>query len=384
MKIVMTLMVRDEADIVGAMLAHHRNQGIDHVLVTDNGSVDGTSDILRAFEDEGFVTTWNDPVHRKQQHSTVTKMARFAAEELGADWVVNADADEFWVARDPAATVRSVLEGVAVAIPYLTVPVVNLTGPPARDGSGLSRLRYRDGRGADDLRRTGIPFHPTADAVHRGHPEVEVSQGNHFVSAPGWGEGIFSDAIEVLHLPWRSWRQYEHKVRIAGEAYTANPDLTPSPRHHGMQDYRRLLDDRLLEAYVAKHPTADEMTRFLADGSMTREDRLAPLAAAAPRGYRPDDLFEPTDEHALSAAGRKYAMLEATADARFLEMRERADAADRERERVVRDRDEQLAVLAAERDRLAVLLHEARNRKAARAADRVNAVTRAVLHRPKA
>ena len=379
----MTLMVRDEADIVGAMLAHHRDQGIDHVLVTDNGSIDGTSDILRAFEEEGFITTWNDPVHRKQQHSTVTKMARHAAEHLGADWVVNADADEFWVAKDPGATVRSALEQVADTVPFLTVPVVNLTGPPARNGSGLSRLQYRDHRGAEDLRRTGIPFHPTADAVHRAHADVEISQGNHFVSAPGWGDGVVLDTIEVLHLPWRSWRQYERKVRIAGEAYAANPDLTPSPRHHGMQDYRRLLDDRLLEAYVAKHPTAEELAEFVADGSLIRDDRLAPLAATTPRGYRADELFDPAEERALNASGRKYALLEATADARFLEMRARAVDAENERDRMVRDCDERLALLAADRDRLASLLHEAQNRRAARAADRVNAMARAVLHRSK-
>lgn len=379
----MTLMVRDEADIVGAMLAHHRDQGVDHVLVTDNGSIDGTSDILRAFEDEGFVTVWNDPVHRKQQYSTVTKMARHAAVQLGADWVVNADADEFWIGKDPGATVRSALEHVADTVPFLTVPVINLTGPPAKDGSGLSRLQYRDQRREEDLRRTGIPFHPTADAVHRGHADVEISQGNHFVSAPGWGEGVVSDAIEVLHLPWRSWRQYERKVRISGEAYAANPDLTPSPRHHGMQDYRRLLDDRLLDAYVAKHPSAEELAAFVADGSLIRDERLAPLAATAPRGYRADVLFDPAEERALLASGRKFARLEATADARLLEMRTRVANAEDERDRAIRDCDERVARLEADRDRLAAQLHEAQNRRAARAADRVNAMTRAVLHRPK-
>jgi hypothetical protein len=212
---------------------------------------------------------------------------------------------------------------------------------------------------------------------------VEISQGNHFVSAPGWGEGVVSDAIEVLHLPWRSWRQYERKVRISGEAYAANPDLTPSPRHHGMQDYRRLLDDRLLDAYVAKHPSAEELAAFVADGSLIRDERLAPLAATAPRGYRADVLFDPAVERALLASGRKFARLEATADARLLEMRTRVANAEDERDRAIRDCDERVARLEADRDRLAAQLHEAQNRRAARAADRVNAMTRAVLHRPK-
>ena len=33
----MTLVVRNEADILGANLDYHPNQGVDHVLVTDHG-----------------------------------------------------------------------------------------------------------------------------------------------------------------------------------------------------------------------------------------------------------------------------------------------------------------------------------------------------------
>ena len=44
MKLVMTLLVRDEEDILDANLRFHLDRGVDLVLVTDNGSVDGTAD----------------------------------------------------------------------------------------------------------------------------------------------------------------------------------------------------------------------------------------------------------------------------------------------------------------------------------------------------
>ena len=368
MLVVMTLMVRDEADIVGAMLAHHRAFGVDHMIVTDNGSVDGTTEILREFAETGFVTLWHDPVHRKQQYQVVTQMARYAATELGADWVINADADEFWLTTDRSRALHDVLGGVSASVHNLTVPVINLTGTPARDGSGLSRLVYRDQRTESELHAAGIPFHPTPNAVHRGNSEIEISQGNHFVSAPGWGEGwsegVQSTELEVLHLPWRSWRQYEQKVRHAGAAYLANPELQPSPRHHGMQDYRRLLGGCLEPIYIAKHPTEIDLGNLVKSGSLVKDEILTTLRAEAVPGIRAEVAYETGTLVDLGVRGRQFSAMEAEFEDRLQSL-----CAEQAHERSIwvaehARAEAEIARLAGEIDRI-------RRRRILRAADRL-------------
>src|SRR5690242_4824967 len=95
MRLVMTLLVRDEEDIVAANLDYHLNRGVDFILVTDNRSVDTTPDILHRYAAD-VVRIINEPDDDYQQWRWVTRMARLAATEYGADWVFHCDADEFW------------------------------------------------------------------------------------------------------------------------------------------------------------------------------------------------------------------------------------------------------------------------------------------------
>ena len=46
MTLVMTLLARDEIDIVESWLAFHLNAGADLVIATDNRSEDGTTEVL--------------------------------------------------------------------------------------------------------------------------------------------------------------------------------------------------------------------------------------------------------------------------------------------------------------------------------------------------
>ena len=324
MRLIATMMVRDEVDIVAAMVEHHLDQGVDLLIVTDNGSVDGTTEVLEAYAATGLVELHHDPVHRKQQGSVVTSMARRARTTHRADWVLNLDADEFQVPLDRSITLRQALEATPLHLNAFTVPVVNLVGPPGWSGSGVDRLQWRDRRPVEDLERIGIHAHPTPNAVHRGESDIVVAQGNHFVSLVSNGQPPTEVATEVLHLPWRSWSQLERKVVNAGKAYESNPDLRPSPKHHGMRDYRRYQAGRLQNAYLARTPLRAELVAGESTGSYPRDEWLGGhLLALVERARRPDllraavdpelDQPVPDGEHARGAAiGQAELAAEAT------------------------------------------------------------------------
>lgn len=296
MRLIATLMVRDEVDVIAAMVEHHLAQGIDLIIATDNGSVDGTAEVLETYAASGRLELHHDPVHRKQQGAVVTGMARRARTVHRADWVINLDADEWLVPLDRSLTVRDALEATPLHLNAFTVPVVNLVGPPARAGSGISRLLWRDRRPEDQLQAIGIHAHPTPNAIHRGESDIVVSQGNHFVSLQSNGQPAPEVSMEVLHLPWRSWAQLERKVVNAGRAYESNPDLRPSPNHHGMRDYRRYQEGRLYDAYLARTPSRAALDLGSAEGHFVPDDWLSRhLQALVPAAQEPGLLARSVD-----------------------------------------------------------------------------------------
>jgi len=231
MKLVMTLLVRDEEDIVADNLDFHLAQGVDEVIVTDNGSVDGTLEILRAYEARGLVRIIVEPTDDYSQGRWVTRMARIAATEHKADWVINNDADEFWWPRE--GTLRTLFEGLGGDVGVVVGHRTNFVPRPEDDRPYWERLTLRE---RESLNPVGKPLPPKL--AHRAHPEIVVVQGNHRIKGPDVGSEVDDGSIEILHFPMRSYAQFENKIIKGGRAYARNKEL---PEKTG-RTWRRLYE----------------------------------------------------------------------------------------------------------------------------------------------
>lgn len=268
MKLVMTLLVRDEIDIIAANLDFHADRGVDLFIVADNLSVDGTTDALRRYERRGLVHYIEQSGDDFSQHRWVTEMARLAYTEFGADWVINNDADEFWYPE--AGTLKDVLAVIDPAAEAVTVPRQNFLPRPFKTGQSFAdamTIRERV-----PLNFVGKPLPPKT--LHRGRADIIVGQGNHSV----WRNGIpiagVSAPIEVLHFPVRSRSQFVSKIRNGGSGYARNTELPKSVGNVKRHLYDLYQAGQLDAFYDAMLVGDEELRRGLTDGRLVSDERM--------------------------------------------------------------------------------------------------------------
>lgn len=201
----MTLLVRDEAELVEPWLRYHYARGVDFVVATDHRSRDGTTDLLREEERRGRLALIREDADDYRQQEWVTRMARLAATEHGADWVLHADADELWWPR--GASFHELLAAVPARFGVVRGLWRHFVLRPDGDGPFWERMTVRARPSAD----LSHPYHGQVKVAHRAVADVEVSQGAH--DAYGRGLELVREWLpfEILHFPLRSAGQLEEK-----------------------------------------------------------------------------------------------------------------------------------------------------------------------------
>jgi len=228
-RLIMTLLTRDNDDVLRANIDFHLSQGVDFIIAMDNLSTDNTREILLSYQERGVLHYIYQPSKEFNQAKWVTQMARMAKKSFGATWVINNDSDEFWWVTDTS---------------YKEVESFNVV---------------------DEV----LP----PKVAHIGHSRVKVGAGSHSVA--GLGRLTTNNAgIEVFHFPFRSQEQLIQKIRIIGGALESKA-MQENTYTTWRKLSQELQDCDNVNEFVSKYSyTEQQINDSLDSGKLVKDTRL--------------------------------------------------------------------------------------------------------------
>ena len=217
----MTLLVRNEEDIIEQNLIFHKNMGVDGFIVTDNNSSDNTLKILNKYKEKGWIKEIiiesND---NYDQALWVNRMIKIASQKYKADWIINSDADELWYSPD--GNIKKNISDTHSNI--LSCPLFNVI--PENDKS-INEWNKVIKTKIDNIEKFELSEYSIFGKLfnkemHRAKGYIRISVGNHHVEM--FPKKIdYNPGIIIYHYPVRGYEHFEKKVRQGGESLEKNP-----------------------------------------------------------------------------------------------------------------------------------------------------------------
>jgi len=253
--LVMTLLLRNEDDIVQRNIEHHLNQGVDFIVATDNSSTDNTRHILETYEKKGLLHIIDEPSLDYAQSTWVNRMANWAYENIGQCFIFHADADEFWFSRTDN------LKNELFRYPLIDCLDVNIKNVLLAFDEFDELFPQHAHYCVENPLTVGIiqeqskekslylfPYPPKV--FYRANDHMpQVKMGNHELEFKNQYSRTCSKDIYVYHFPIRGYEQFKRKVIEGGSAILSNPNLPEGFGWHWRRWYKAYEQGGLQDEY---------------------------------------------------------------------------------------------------------------------------------------
>ena len=227
-KIIMTLLVKNEEGMLEQNILFHKSMGVDAFIITDNNSTDGTLDIIRKYQEKGWIVeVIKETGTNYEQKVWVDRMIWKAKTKYHADWVINADADELWYS--PSGNIKNELKQAKGNVQNCMMTSVY----PEEDKPfwqwGMT-VSYVDNPEKYDLSVYSLFERQNRKIIHRTSGYLQISMGNHKVTMfPKHSE---ESLIRVYHYNVKGRQTFIDKMINGGK------QLEQRKQRHGGRHWR--------------------------------------------------------------------------------------------------------------------------------------------------
>lgn len=266
----MTLLVRNEQDVIAENILFHHRQGVDAFIVMDNLSSDATVEIVRDLSHSIPIELRYQCDDTYNQSVWVTEMARAAASEHRANWVINNDADEFWMFPD--FDVRNYLSRFPADVSGVVLKRHNAVLIENESWNSFdAHPCFTELFEQQSLNQLGLSI--PGKCLHRASTQITVRQGNHAVSGLP-GQVVHCDRASILHFPYRGFENYQSKIRLGGAAYARNTDQKAGVGLTWREQYKIVDQPELIDFWQGLLRSQQSCIRAETRGRCFREPRL--------------------------------------------------------------------------------------------------------------
>lgn len=249
----MNLLIKNEADIIADNIRFHSKLGVDCFVVMDNGSSDGTIDIVKGLQKDHEIHLISRPVKDYQQSNWKSEMAFISRDLLKADWSIANDADEFWLPEGDSLKTELGKFGSTIYCPRVNLQLDSRFYQDNFDFADMDLMVKFPifFKGVNLQQEENLPIQLgkiTGKVIACNHGLVRIHGGNHrakhFFKKLSHRE---CSSIKVLHYPIRSKSHFIDHIKNRADLLASN-EKTKMGDH-----YRRWVkfykEDRLEEEF---------------------------------------------------------------------------------------------------------------------------------------